>query len=93
AGAMMAFHVPKEAFVATSTAIGLIVDGARVPVYLVNSGASLLAMWPLIAGMTVAVVAGTLAGRAVLARLNEETFRRAVSGLIGVLGVWLLVRG
>lgn len=91
AGAMMGFNVSKEAFVATSTAVGLIVDGARVPVYLYHSGAELLSIWKLVAMMTAAVIAGTFAGRAVLGHLNEETFRRVVSGLILVLGVWLLV--
>jgi uncharacterized membrane protein YfcA len=31
--AMLGLHVPRDAFVATGTAIGLIVDGARMPVY------------------------------------------------------------
>jgi len=93
AGAMMGFNVSKEAFVATSTAVGLIVDGARVPVYLWNAGRELLSIWELVALMTLAVVAGTFAGRAVLGHLNEETFRRVVSGLILALGVWLLVSG
>jgi uncharacterized protein len=91
AGAMMGFNVSKEAFVATSTAVGLIVDGARVPVYLFHSGVQLLSIWKLIAMMTAAVIAGTFAGRAVLGYLNEEMFRRVVSGLILALGIWLLV--
>jgi uncharacterized protein len=36
--AMLGFDVPKHAFVATATAVGLIVDGARMPVYLVTQG-------------------------------------------------------
>lgn len=91
AGAMMGFNVSKEAFVATSTAVGLIVDGARVPVYLYHSGAELLSIWKLVAMMTAGVIAGTFAGRAVLGYLNEELFRRVVSGLILALGIWLLV--
>lgn len=91
AGAMMGFDVSKEAFVATSTAVGLIVDGARVPVYLWTRGAALLEVWPLVAMSTVAVILGTLAGRPLLRVLNEETFRRIVSGLVLALGVWLLV--
>ncbi len=90
AGAMFGFEVPKEAFVATSTAVGLIVDGARVPVYLFTQGEALLRIWPLIAITTAAVIAGTVAGRAALGKLNEETFRRVVSGLIAALGIWLL---
>ncbi len=90
AGAMMGFDVPKESFVATSTAVGLIVDSARVPVYLLNESGELLRVWPLIAISCAGVVVGTLAGRNLLSRLNEETFRRVVSALIAALGVWLL---
>ena len=32
--ALLAFDADKEAFVATATAVGLVVDGARLPVYL-----------------------------------------------------------
>src|SRR6476646_2846128 len=31
---LLGFDVPKESFVATAKAIGLVVDGARMPVYL-----------------------------------------------------------
>ena len=91
AGALMGFEVSKEAFVATSTAVGLIVDGVRVPVYLASSGRELLSIWPLVAMCTVAVIAGTFAGRTVLGRIDEEMFRKLVSGLILALGIWLLV--
>ena len=36
--AMLGFDVPKHAFVATATAVGLLVDGGRMPVYLVTQG-------------------------------------------------------
>lgn len=90
AGAMMGFDVRKEAFVATSTAVALIVDGARVPVYLLTEGQALLEIWPLVATATGAVIVGTVAGRLLLRRLNEILFRRVVSALIIALGVWLL---
>jgi uncharacterized membrane protein YfcA len=91
AGAMMGFGVSKEAFVATSTLVGLIVDGARVPVYLITQGSELLRVWPLIAIASIAVVIGTIAGRQLLSGLDEAMFRRVVSALIAALGIWLLV--
>lgn len=91
AGALMGFEVSKEAFVATSTAVGLIVDGVRVPIYLASSGRELLSIWPLVAMCTVAVILGTFAGRMLLGKIDEETFRKLVSGLILALGIWLLV--
>lgn len=87
AGAMMGFHVPKEAFIATATAVGLLVDGMRVPVYLYNQGRELVAIWPVVLVATIAVVAGTIAGRAILGRLSEAAFKKVVSGLLIVLGV------
>jgi uncharacterized membrane protein YfcA len=90
AGAMLGFEVPKEAFVATSTAVALFIDGMRVPVYLYTEGRELLRVWPVVAVATVAVVGGTLAGRLILGRISEEGFKRVVSGLILVLGISML---
>src|SRR5262245_10850354 len=36
--ALLAFALDKAAFVATATAVGLIVDGARMPVYILTEG-------------------------------------------------------
>src|SRR5207244_12447167 len=44
--AMLGFDVPRQAFVATATAVGLIVDGARMPVYLVTQGQEVATLWP-----------------------------------------------
>lgn len=85
-GAMLGFNVRKEAFVATSTAVALFVDGVRVPVYLATEGRSLAPLATLIAIATVAVVAGTVVGRVILGRVPERVFRRVVSGLILLLG-------
>lgn len=50
--AMLGFKVPKEAFVATATAVALLVDGARLPVYLVTQGRAIAGLWPLLAAAT-----------------------------------------
>jgi uncharacterized membrane protein YfcA len=90
AAAMLAFDVPKEAFVATATAIALVVDGVRMPVYAMSEGRSLIAVWPLIAIATIGVVLGTLFGRAILGRIPEKPFRRIVAALILILGIAML---
>jgi uncharacterized protein len=87
AGAMLGFDVPKEAFIATATAVALFVDGVRVPVYLVTEGRELLSIWPIVAIATVGVVAGTVIGRVILGRLSEDAFRRVVSVLLVALGI------
>ncbi|HEX9367597.1 MAG TPA: sulfite exporter TauE/SafE family protein [Vicinamibacterales bacterium] len=91
--ALLAFAGDKETFVATATAVGLIVDGARMPVYLATEWRDLRAVWPLIAIATAGVVAGTLAGRRVLSFVPEPVFRRVVSMLLLALGAWMIVHG
>jgi uncharacterized protein len=90
AGAMLGFNVPKEAFIATATAVALVVDGMRVPVYLATQGRELVAMWPVIAVATVGVVIGTIAGRSILGKLSEAAFKRVVSVLLIGLGISMI---
>ncbi len=47
--AMLGFDLPKERFVATATAIALIVDAARMPVYVAVERAQVAAIWSLVA--------------------------------------------
>jgi uncharacterized membrane protein YfcA len=88
--ALMGFSLPKNAFVATATATGLIVDLARGPVYLATQWSELLHAWPLIAAATVGVVIGTLVGERLLRRIPEPLFRRIVSALILALGLSMM---
>ena len=92
AAALFGFDVRKEAFVATSTAVALIVDGARIPVYLATQGAELAALGPLIALLSLGTLAGTLAGGWILRRLPEPVFQRVVGALLLVLGLYTLAR-
>lgn len=91
--ALLGFDVPKEAFVATSTAVGLFVDGARMPVYLATEWREILGIWPLVLTATVAVVVGTALGTRVLGRLPQQIFRRVIAVLLVVLGLYMAVAG
>lgn len=91
AAALLAFGLAPAAFVATSTATGLLVDVARTPLYLWRAGPSMLAAWAPIATATAGVVLGTLLGERLLLGLSVERFRRLVAGLVGLLGAWLLL--
>jgi uncharacterized membrane protein YfcA len=90
--AMLGFDVPRHAFVATATAVGLIVDAARVPVYLATQGAEVAGMWPAVGAATAGAVLGTVAGERVLRRVPEPVYRRVVSALVLALGVYMLFR-
>lgn len=88
--ALLGFDIEREAFVATGTAVGVTVDVARLPVYVAKESTALLAAWPLVAGATVGVLAGTIAGERVLRRIPEKAFRTIVSSIILALGIAML---
>lgn len=91
--ALLGFDVPKESFVATATAIALIVDGARLPVYLATEWRALVALWPFILSATVGVIVGTAIGTPVLERLPREVFRWTLSVLLIALGLYMAATG
>lgn len=91
--ALLGFDVPKEAFVATATAIGLVVDGARLPVYLATESRQMFELWPLVLTATAGVVIGTALGARVLGRLPPHTFRRVIAMLLFALGVYMILAG
>lgn len=92
AAGLLAFELSPRAFLATSTAVALVVDLARTPVYLLRAGPRL---WPLalpIAVASVGCLLGTVWGERVLLRLSPSTYRRLVGAGVGAIGVWLLTR-
>ena len=90
--ALLGFGLPRDAFVATATAIGLFVDAARLPIYLASAGHDLWDSRGTIALASACVVAGTLAGSWMLRRIPEAAFRKIVAVLLAILGVALLIR-
>jgi uncharacterized membrane protein YfcA len=92
AGAMLGLGVSRDAFIATATATGLIVDFARMPVYFVGQWDELQRMWPTLAVMASGVLVGTKVGTQVLRKIPEAAFNRVVAVLLLGLGVWLLLK-
>jgi uncharacterized membrane protein YfcA len=91
-GALLGIDLPSQSFVATSTAVGLIVDGVRIPVYLATSGRAVLGIWPTVLLAMAGVIAGTLLGHRVLVHTREERFRPTVAIVLGLLGVAMLLQ-
>ncbi len=91
--ALLGFDVPKEAFVATATAVGVIVDLARMPVYFVTQASGILHVGAWVAAASVGTIAGTLLGERVLRRVPERLFRRIVAVLVLALGSYMVLRG
>ena len=88
---LLRLGLSREQIVATATASALLVDAARVPVYLLAAGRELAAMWPLLLALTAGALLGTVLGAPILRRLPEPIFRRTLSVLLVALGVFLIV--
>ena len=89
---LLGFEMEKASFVATATAVALLVDLARMPVYVVSTGAELRPAATLIGVMTAGAILGTIAGGRLLRRIPEQVFRRIVAVLLLALAGWLLAR-
>jgi uncharacterized protein len=89
--ALLGFEVRKEAFVATATAIALLVDVFRMPVYAATQWRELRSSWEFMLVATFGVILGTLVGQPLLRRIPPTTFRTIVSVIILALGMWMLV--
>ncbi len=90
--ALLGFNLPKEEFVATASAIGLIVDSVRMPIYFAIRSADLINLWPYISVALLGVLTGTWAGKSVLSKISESMFKRIVAALILLLGVAMLFK-
>src|SRR5438445_1568340 len=92
AAALLGFDVDRDSFVATATAVALIVDGARIPVYIATQGPQPASLWPLIVLLAIGGVIGTFAGQWTLRRMPQPVFRRVVGVLLLGLGAYTLAR-
>lgn len=89
--ALQGFGLQRDAFVATATAIALLVDVFRMPVYAALQWRQIAAQWPAAALATIGVVAGTLSGKWMLQRIPQNVFRLIVASIILALGIWMLM--
>jgi uncharacterized protein len=90
--ALLGFDIEKQSFIATATAIALMVDAARMPVYFATEYHQLAAVWTYLFWGTVGVLVGTVVGQRVLTEIPETLFRRIVSIIILGLGIALVIR-
>jgi hypothetical protein len=88
--ALLGFDVRPAAFVASATAAALMVDLARMPVYLALEADRLAALAAPIALASAGAIAGTIGGGRVLRRVPPPIFKRVVSALVLALGVYML---
>ena len=90
AAALTAFSLTPKAFVATSTAAGLLMNLVRMPVYLLAADRTLAPLAGLITAATIGVLIGTVLGERILLGLSTERFAQVIGAAVGLLGLWLL---
>ena len=90
AAALLGFDVRPSAFVASATAAALMVDLARMPVYLVRESDRLPDLAGSIALAAAGAIAGTIGGERVLRRIPPPPFKKLVSALVLALGIYML---
>jgi uncharacterized protein len=89
--ALTGFNLRKDEFVATATGIALMVDVARIPVYLAVQGRDLISIWHLIVIGAAGVIIGTLFGKRILQRLSQVAFTKIVGVMLIGIGVLVVV--
>lgn len=90
--ALLGFDLKPKAFVATATAIGVAVDLARMPIYLLSQFQQIKESSALIIVTTIGVLIGTFVGTVFLRNINETIFKRLVSAVVVALGIFMLIR-
>lgn len=91
AAGLMGFKLGKIQFVATMTAVALVVDIFRVPVYLTMHAQELSQLIPEIAVMSVGVIIGTIIGVPLLRRLPSTYFKWALSITVIIVGLLVAI--
>ena len=89
AAALLGFQLQPRQLVATATASALMVDAARVPIYLLTSASVIAERTPTWIAASAGVTIGTLIGVPLLRRLPESAYRRVVGTLLLALGIAL----
>lgn len=89
--ALLGFQLDTRVLVATATASALLVDAARVPIYLWLRGDVVAANTTLWLMGTVGVVVGTFVGVPILGRMPPELYRQLVGFLLVALGISLAI--
>jgi uncharacterized membrane protein YfcA len=89
--ALLGFDIRKESFVATATAIALLVDLFRMPVYAATQYQAIVSVWPWMLLASIGVAVGTLAGKPLLQQIPQRLYRAVVSLIILGLGIWMFI--
>lgn len=89
---LLAFGLPKEAYIGTSAVIALLVDSTRLPVYLTQRFIPPALVW-LIIGLTVVAFCGAWLGQRLVRTVSPVRFKQLVLLMLFLMGCKLLLDG
>jgi hypothetical protein len=89
---LLAFGLPKEAYLGTSAVIALMVDATRLPVYFTQRFIP-SSLGPVVLGLTVVAFGGAWLGQRLVRRISPVRFKQFVLLMLLVMGVKLLIDG
>lgn len=87
---LTAFNLPKEIYVATSAMIAVVIDTTRIPTYLITRTVQDRSCYVLLPFLCVMAYFGVNTGKALLQKINQDTFRRIVGIALFAVGVKML---
>jgi hypothetical protein len=90
AAALLGFQLRPRQIVATATAAALLVDAARVPIYVLSTGRVMAQHVTLALVITIGVTVGTFIGIPLLRRIPDAVYRRLLGGLLVILAIALI---
>ena len=88
---LLNYELSKEAFIATATAIAIVIDLTRIPVYLYSRMDKLESTAGPLLVVIVIAFAGTFVGKALLKKISLERFRMIVAAFLVLMGAALFV--
>lgn len=89
---LMAFQLPKEAYLGTSAILALFVDGTRLPIYIVERFIA-SSMTPVVASLVVVAFAGAWVGQRIVKRVSARAFHRFVMVMLALMGLKMVWDG
>ncbi len=88
--ALLSFNLQKNELIATGTSVALLVDTARLPIYLYTGSSHIRSSFQWVLLITLGTLIGTYIGVRFLHRFSEHHFRKVISLLIFLLGAYTL---
>lgn len=86
---LTAYHMPKESYIATSAVLAVIIDGARIPVYLGNGLLTSRYYW-MLPILFVLAICGVFFGKRIATKIPNKAFSRLVLACLLLIGIKLI---